>query len=101
MVTCAAYWVTEGTDRCIIGRVSEEFQSFFPRLEGRLGQVVTIFPTSGERKKIEFSKKKYGVCHVMLIDKLIDGDMAMLEILDLVEPSASDESSHSDLVDSN
>ena len=29
----------------------------------------------------------------MLIDKLIEGDMAMLDLLDLVEPSASDESS--------
>ena len=55
--------------------------------------MVTIFPSSNEQKKIAFSKKNYGVCHVMLIDKLIEGDMAMLDLLDLVEPSASDESS--------
>jgi hypothetical protein len=75
--------VTDGTDRCLIGRVSEEFKEFFPRLEGRIGQVVEIFPTSEERRKRAFSKKKYGVCHVMLIDKLMDGDMAMLELLDM------------------
>ena len=84
---CGVYWVTEGCNRCMIGRVSEEFKTFFPRLEGRIAQVVTIFPNVGKRRKAVFSKKKKGVCHVMLIDKLIEGDMAMLDLLDLVSDS--------------
>jgi len=80
---CAAFWVTDGTDRCIIGRVSEEFKAFFPRLEGRIAQVVEIFPNSDEPRKRTLSQKKYGVCHVMLIDKFMEGDMAMLDLLDM------------------
>jgi hypothetical protein len=51
-----------------------------------VGQVVTLFPTSDERKKVAYSKTHHGVCHVMLIDKLMEGDMAMLDLLDLLEP---------------
>ena len=51
-----------------------------------MGQVVTLFPTSDEPKKVAYSKTHHGVCHVMLIDKLMEGDMAMLDLLDLVEP---------------
>ncbi len=81
----------------MIGRVSEDFKEFFQRLEGRIGQVVEIFPTSEERRKRAFSKKKYGVCHVMLIDKLMEGDMAMLELLDMHDACPiSDSSTNSD-----
>jgi hypothetical protein len=87
---CGVYWVTEGTDWCLVGRVSNDFKPFFQRLEGRIAQVVDIFPCSDERKKREYSKKRKGVCHVMLVDRLVEGDMAMMEVLDLVdEPSTS------------
>ena len=93
---CGVYWVTEGTDRCLVGRVGEEFKPFFKRLEGRIAQVVEIFPCSDEPKKLEYSRKRHGVCHVMLIDRLVDGDMAMMDCLDLVEASCSDEDEDDD-----
>jgi hypothetical protein len=79
-----------------VGQVSNEFKPFFQRLEGRIAQAVDIFPCSDERKKREYSKKRngvcYGVCHVMLVDRLVEGDMGMMEVLDLVdEPSSSDD----------
>ena len=90
---CGIYWVTEGTDRCLVGRVSNEFKPFFQRLEGRIAQVVDIFPCSDERKKREYSKKRNGVCHVvMLVDRLVEGNiMAMMEVLDLVDEPSSDD----------
>ena len=88
---CGVYWVTEqGADRCLIGRVSPEFKAFFRRLEGRLGQVVTIFPLSNDRKKIAYSAKNDGVCHIFLVDRFIDGDLKMMECLDMVESGDSD-----------
>jgi hypothetical protein len=94
---CGVYWVTDGTDRCLVGRVGDEFKTFFKRLEGRLAQVVDIFPCSNEPKKLEYSSKRYGVCHVMLIDRFVEGDMAMMDYLDLVEESfaTSDDDSSS------
>ena len=88
---CGVYWVTEGTDRCLVGHVSDEFKPFFKRLEGRIAQVVDIFPCSDERKKQEYSKKRNGVCHVMLVDRLVEGDMAMMDVLDLVDEPSSDD----------
>ena len=87
---CGVYWVTEGTDRCLIGRVGPEFSSFYHRLEGRLAQVVTIFPLSNSRRKKAFSIKNDGVCHVLLVDRLMDGDLKMMEIIDTVDSGDSD-----------
>jgi len=81
--------VTEGTDRCLVGHVSNDFKPFFKRLEGRIAQVVDIFPCSEERKKRHYSSQRNGVCHVMLVDRLLDGDMAMMDVLDLVDAGDS------------
>ena len=86
---CAVYWVTEGAERCIVGRVSDEFKEFFPRLVGQVAQVVTIFPFSDKRKKIAYSVKNDGVMHVMLIDKLHHGDMEMNKLLQMVDDYSS------------
>ena len=50
---CGVYWVTEGAERCLIGRVlSPDFKGFIHCLEGHVGQVVIIFPGSNNRKKL-------------------------------------------------
>ena len=67
------------------GAHERRVQAFVKRLEGRIAQVVNIFPCSDERKKQEYSSKRNGVCHVMLVDRLVDGDMAMMDVLDLVD----------------
>ena len=87
---CGVYWVTEGADRCLIGRVNPAFQRFFGRLNGRVGQVVTVFPCSNDPNKIAFSTKNDGVCHIMLIDRFIDGDLQLMEALDLVESGGNE-----------
>ena len=79
-----------------MGQVSDDFKPFFKRLEGRIAQVVDIFPCSEEPKKRHYSSKRNGVCHVMLVDRLLDGDMAMMDVLDLVdEPCSSSDAGDS------
>ena len=87
-----AYWVTEGWDRCLIGHVSEEFQQYFSRLEGRLAQVVEIYSASRSSKKKQYSTLHNGVCHAMLVDKGSLSDSAMASCLTIVDSNSdSDE----------
>lgn len=87
-----AYWVSEGSDRCLVGHVSEEFKRYFSRLEGRLAQVVQIYAFSRASKKIAYSLLHNGVCHAMLVDKGSQGDSVMNQCLTIVETdSDSDE----------
>ena len=71
---CAAYWVTEGVERCIVGRVSQAFSDCFHGLEGRIAQVVEIYCNLRSAKKDAHSKKHNGVCIVELIDSHVDRD---------------------------
>lgn len=81
----AAYWVTEGADRCIVGRVPDTFSNFFTQLEGRVAQVDTIYAFSRNAKKLAYSTRNEGVCHAILIDKPLPGDELMDKLVYVVD----------------
>jgi hypothetical protein len=64
-----AFWVTEGADRCIVGRLAPELKEQQGNLEGRIAQVIEIFSRSASTSKIAYSNKHGGVCLAMLVDK--------------------------------
>jgi hypothetical protein len=88
-----AYWVTEGADRCLVGRVSDEFKDFFNQLEGRIAQVVEIYSRSASPKKMRYSTLHDGVCHAILVDRAIDGDIGMNQCLTIIDSDDSDNES--------
>jgi hypothetical protein len=85
----AALWVTEGANRCVIGHVPEKFSEHFHLLEGRIAQVYTIFHLSKDANKMAFSNKNDGVCHAILVDKVMPGDELLDPIVETID-SASD-----------
>jgi len=70
----AAVWVTDGCDRCIIGRVNPAAIKMHNQLEGRICQVVEFFTNSGNPSKASFSEKNGGVIQCQIIDKYVPGD---------------------------
>lgn len=84
--------MTEAWDRCLVGRVSEDFQKHFGRLEGRLAQVVEIYSNSTSSKKKEYSSLNDGVFHATLVDKGTMKDSVMTKCLRMIDSdSDSDE----------
>jgi hypothetical protein len=61
------------------------FATHYQRLEGQVGQIVTIFPFSTDPKKIAFLNIHNGVCHAVLIDKHVPGDEFLDSLVDLVD----------------
>lgn len=70
----AAVWVTDGIDRCIIGRVNPAAIDHAERLEGRLCQVTDFFSQSEFEAKKDYSTDHKGVIVAQIIDKYIPGD---------------------------
>lgn len=63
----AAYWVTDGIDRCRVGFLPRYAIKHSSRYNGRIGQVVELLMESespAERKK---SHQNLGVCRIVLI----------------------------------
>ena len=73
----AVFWATKGISCCIVGHVPISFAPHYQRLEGRVGQIVSIYPSSSDPKKIAFSNANMGVCHAILVDKHVPGDEAL------------------------
>lgn len=83
----AVYWVTEGADRCIVGRLPHCYQRFHSRLHGRLAQVYRILPFRSTFQlggRTEYSVKYKGVMHVALIGTSI-GDVPDQEMNSLLQ----------------
>ncbi|MBM3429321.1 MAG: hypothetical protein FJX95_11125 [Bacteroidetes bacterium] len=71
----AVYWVTEGADRCIVGRLPFFYNNDYEKLNGRLAQVVRILPFGVPCRpgsRTEYSNKYSGVMHVLLIGISLD-----------------------------
>ena len=81
----AAYWVTEGAMRCIVGYVPEAFQNLFAHLEGRVAQVTTIYAGSNDKNKIAYSNSKDGVCIATLVDNPMVGDELLNPLVFMVD----------------
>ena len=79
-----AFWVTEGADWCLVGRVNEQLKELFPRLEGRIAQVTEIYVQSRRRKKTAFSTRHDGVCFAILVDEFRENDDKFNEYLEMV-----------------
>jgi hypothetical protein len=47
-----AFWVTEGADRCIVGRLAPELKEQQGNLEGRIAQVIEIFQDLHQHPKL-------------------------------------------------
>lgn len=65
----AAMWVTEGEDRCILGRLPYKYFLQQNQLDGRLAQVVDMLHYSTSKSKRRYSKGKQGAFVVQLLDK--------------------------------
>jgi len=70
----AAYWVTDGIDRCCVGYVDPRYYERMDLLQGRLGQVVEFLEHSRSAAKISYSDRHDGVCRVALIDEPKEDD---------------------------
>ncbi|KAG7353509.1 hypothetical protein IV203_002864 [Nitzschia inconspicua] len=87
----AAVWVTEGIDRCIVGRVNPAAMKHSERLEGRLCQVTDILWGTSHKAKNKYSTQHKGVVVAQIIDKYMVGD----DVLNaFVERCDSDEESN-------
>ena len=90
----AVYWVTEGADRCIVGRVPSTYRQHYPRLNGCLAQVYRILPFGTNFRpggRTEYSVKYQGVMHVLLIGDSVDDtpDQAMNSLLQHIDDYTS------------
>lgn len=83
--------MTEGADRCLVGRVGDDFKEFFNRLEGRIAQVVENYAVSSSIPKRRFSTLHDGICHAMLVDKAMVGDIEMNKCLTMIESDEEEE----------
>jgi hypothetical protein len=81
----AAYWITEGSMRCIVGHVPEAFQHLFAHLEGRVAQVCTIYAGSKDKNKMAYSNSKDGVCIALLVDSPMVGDELLNPLVVMVD----------------
>jgi len=78
----AAIWVSEGVDRCIIGRVNPAALSHSDRLEGRICQVVEFFSHSQNPSKSSFSDEHGGVLLAQVVDRYLPGDDALNQFVE-------------------
>jgi hypothetical protein len=91
-----AYWVTEGADRCIVGRIPFAYRGHFSRLDGRLAQVCRILPFRTKFQpggRTEYSVKYQGVMHAFLIGGSVDDtpDQKMNDLLQHIDDYTSSE----------
>ncbi|KAG7338677.1 hypothetical protein IV203_020701 [Nitzschia inconspicua] len=87
----AAVWVTEGIDRCIIGRVNPAATKHSEMLEGRLCQVTDLFLGTNHKAKNEYSTQHKGVYVAQVIAKYMVGDDVLNSFIEVYD---SDEESN-------
>lgn len=86
-----ARWVSDGIDRCIVGRVGCSAMELLDHLEGRLAQVTEFFSESKDAKKKSFSKDNGGVFLAVLVDRYVPGDEIVNGYLELLESDSDNE----------
>lgn len=86
-----AYWVTEGVDRCLVGRVADALREHFSHLDGRLVQVLDIYSNSNHFKRRDFARAHGGVCHAILVDEFLEGDQLLNSLLVVVDSDSDSE----------
>ena len=64
----AAYWVTDGIDRCRIGFLPRYFMKHKDHYDGRLAQVVEFLEDSAVASDREKSHRGKGVCRAAMVE---------------------------------
>ena len=84
-----ARWITDGTERCVIGHLPAKFLEHKDNLQGRLAQIVEVLEDSPCSNKRAYSKANEGVCIAVLIDYYREEDELLNELLSEPESDAS------------
>ena len=84
-----ARWITDGTERCVIGHLPAKFLEHKDNLQGRLAQIVEVLEDSSCSNKRAYSKANEGVCIAVLIDYFREEDKILSELLSEPESDAS------------
>ena len=77
----AAVWLTDGEERCIVGRLPSKYDHLSEELEGRCAQVVDLFAFSPSRSKRLHSYQNQGSGYARLIDKGSERSHSMIDSL--------------------
>ena len=73
----AAYWVTDGVDRCRVGFLRRHLIPHKDQYDGKLGQVVEVFNNKSESPSDRAKhKRNMGCCRVAMVETIRrdDGD---------------------------
>lgn len=66
----AAYWVTDGIDRCRIGFLKRELVKDAHMFEGRIAQVVEFLTDSDDPEERAYSEQNAGACRAVFIESI-------------------------------
>ena len=64
----AAYWVTDGVDRCRVGFLPRHYVRQAMQFDGQLVQVVAMLADAENPRQRQFSRFNRGACHATVID---------------------------------
>ena len=64
----AAYWISDGIDRCRVGFLPRHLLKSWQAYNGRIAQVVDIYEGSESPTKKRTNVRNYGYCEAVLID---------------------------------
>ena len=71
----AAYWVTDGIDRCRVGFLPRHLVRRARFYSGRLVQVVEMLADSENPRQRQYSCHNLGACKAVMIDTLVDDNV--------------------------
>lgn len=69
----AAYWVTDGVDRCRVGFLPKRYIKFKDNFDGKLAQVLTFARDSENAAIRQKSEDNCGICRAAIISADFDG----------------------------
>ena len=64
----AAYWVTDGIDRCRIGFLARHMVNHWKDYDGKLAQITDVYKDSESPEKLQKWQKNRGCCKAVIID---------------------------------
>ena len=68
----AAYWVTDGIDRCRVGFLPRHMIRRAHVYDGKLVQVVAMLADSENPRQRQYSRHNLGACKAVMIDTVVD-----------------------------
>ena len=68
----AAYWVTDGIDRCRVGFLARHMIRRAHVYDGKLVQVVAMLADSENPRQRQYSRHNLGACKAVMIDTVVD-----------------------------